>query len=184
MTPENWPAENWLSAIWLHPAVQSPEVINVHQRARHHGIRPERPTFAVLDGRPAPHALIEANLLAGAHQEWAGFSALTGGGSRCRYGRGRKRSRLHRPAGLRPPAAAVVAGAPLEIRNVDTGLVYRAASSATGNYSLTQLPVGQYEFSVVVPGVQKVRPEKYPGQRRGDLQGRRCSRRLAPTRSR
>jgi len=31
--------------------------------------------------------------------------------------------------------------APIEIRNVETGLVYRAASSATGNYTLAQLPV-------------------------------------------
>src|SRR5271169_2153955 len=53
------------------------------------------------------------------------------------------------------PAGAVVASAPVEIRNVDTGLVYRAASSATGNYTLTQLPVGQYELSVTVPGFKK-----------------------------
>ncbi len=53
------------------------------------------------------------------------------------------------------PSGAVAAGAPVEIRNVDNGLVYRAASSATGNYTLTQLPVGQYELSVTVPGFKK-----------------------------
>ena len=53
------------------------------------------------------------------------------------------------------PTGAVVAGAPVEIRNVENGLVYRAASSATGNYTLTQLPAGQYELSVTVPGFKK-----------------------------
>jgi len=53
------------------------------------------------------------------------------------------------------PAGAVVAGAPIEIRNVETGVVSRAASSATGNYTLAQLPAGQYELSVTVPGFKK-----------------------------
>src|ERR1700692_1398738 len=49
------------------------------------------------------------------------------------------------------PAGAVVAAAPVEIRNVETGSLYRTASSATGNYTLAQLPAGQYELSVTVP---------------------------------
>jgi hypothetical protein len=53
------------------------------------------------------------------------------------------------------PAGAVVASAPIEIRNVDTGLLYRAASSATGNYTLTQLPAGPYELTITVPGFKK-----------------------------
>src|SRR6476660_7779062 len=53
------------------------------------------------------------------------------------------------------PAGSVVAGAPIEIRNVETGVVSRAASSATGNYTLAQLPAGQYELSVTVPGFKK-----------------------------
>ncbi len=53
------------------------------------------------------------------------------------------------------PAGAVVAGVPIEIRNTETGVVSRAASSATGNYTLTQLPAGQYELSVTVPGFKK-----------------------------
>jgi hypothetical protein len=53
------------------------------------------------------------------------------------------------------PTGAVAAGSPVEIRNVENGLVYRAASSATGNYTLTQLPAGQYELSVTVPGFKK-----------------------------
>jgi hypothetical protein len=53
------------------------------------------------------------------------------------------------------PTGAVAAGSPVEIRNIENGLVYRAASSATGNYTLTQLPAGQYELSVAVPGFKK-----------------------------
>src|SRR3954467_11812122 len=53
------------------------------------------------------------------------------------------------------PAGAVVAAAPIEIRNVENGAVYQAASSATGNYTLAQLPAGQYELSVSVAGFKK-----------------------------
>lgn len=53
------------------------------------------------------------------------------------------------------PAGAVVAGAPIEVRNVETGVVNRAASSATGNYTLAQLPAGQYELAITVPGFKK-----------------------------
>jgi hypothetical protein len=53
------------------------------------------------------------------------------------------------------PAGAVVASAPVEARNVETGAVYRAASSATGNYTLSQLPAGTYEMSVTVPGFKR-----------------------------
>jgi len=53
------------------------------------------------------------------------------------------------------PAGAVVAGAPIEIRNVETGVVSRAASSATGNFTLAQLPAGPYELSVTVAGFKK-----------------------------
>ncbi len=53
------------------------------------------------------------------------------------------------------PAGAVVANAAVEIRNVDTGAVYQAGASATGNYTLAQLPAGNYELSVTVPGFKK-----------------------------
>jgi hypothetical protein len=53
------------------------------------------------------------------------------------------------------PAGAVVANAGVEIRNVETGAVYQAGASATGNYTLTQLPAGEYELSVNVPGFKK-----------------------------
>src|SRR5215471_18550819 len=53
------------------------------------------------------------------------------------------------------PAGAVVAAAPIEIKNSETGAVYQAGTSATGNYTLAQLPAGQYELSVTVPGFKK-----------------------------
>ena len=53
------------------------------------------------------------------------------------------------------PAGAVVANAPVQARNVETGAVYQAASSTTGNYTLSQLPTGTYEITVSVPGFKK-----------------------------
>ncbi|MCU1340053.1 MAG: hypothetical protein JWO19_5634 [Bryobacterales bacterium] len=53
------------------------------------------------------------------------------------------------------PAGAVVANATIEARNVDTGGVYQAASTATGNYTLSELPTGAYELTVTVPGFKK-----------------------------
>src|ERR1700722_810852 len=53
------------------------------------------------------------------------------------------------------PSGAVAAGAPIEIRNLDTGAVYQAGSSATGNYTLAQLPAGRYELTVNVAGFKK-----------------------------
>ena len=53
------------------------------------------------------------------------------------------------------PAGAVVANAPIEAKNTQTGAVFQAASSDTGNYTLPQLPVGIYEISVAVAGFKK-----------------------------
>lgn len=53
------------------------------------------------------------------------------------------------------PAGAVIAGAPIEAKNLETGAVYNGASSATGNYTLAQIPTGNYEVSVTVPGFKK-----------------------------
>src|SRR6202521_4033848 len=57
------------------------------------------------------------------------------------------------------PAGAVVAAAAIEARNTETGAVYTAAASATGNYTIVQLPAGTYALTVTVPGFKKyVRP--------------------------
>src|ERR1700730_12511985 len=53
------------------------------------------------------------------------------------------------------PAGALVPTAPVQARNVETGALYEAASSATGNYTLAQLPTGNYELSVTVTGFKK-----------------------------
>jgi hypothetical protein len=53
------------------------------------------------------------------------------------------------------PAGAVVPGATIEAKNINTGAVYQAGSTETGNYTLTQLPVGVYELSVSVPGFKQ-----------------------------
>jgi len=53
------------------------------------------------------------------------------------------------------PAGAVVANAPIEAKNTQTGAAFQAASSDTGNYTLPQLPVGTYEISVAVAGFKR-----------------------------
>ena len=53
------------------------------------------------------------------------------------------------------PAGAVVAGAPVEAKNTETGAVSSVGSASTGNYKLAQLPAGAYEMAVTVPGFKK-----------------------------
>ena len=53
------------------------------------------------------------------------------------------------------PAGAVIAGASVEAKNSQTGVVYPGVSTNTGNYSLSQLPPGTYELDVTVPGFKK-----------------------------
>jgi hypothetical protein len=50
---------------------------------------------------------------------------------------------------------AVVSGAPIEAKHLETGAIYQAASSSTGNFTLSQLPAGVYEISASVPGFKK-----------------------------
>ena len=47
---------------------------------------------------------------------------------------------------------AVLANAPVEIRNLANGQVFTSASSETGNYTVSQLPIGDYDLSVTVAG--------------------------------
>ena len=53
------------------------------------------------------------------------------------------------------PAGAVIANAPIQARNTETGVVYDAATSGTGNYTIGQLPAGSYDVSTTVPGFKK-----------------------------
>jgi hypothetical protein len=50
------------------------------------------------------------------------------------------------------PAGAVVAAAPVEATNAETGVVYRATTTNAGSYTITDLPVGTYSVSVTVTG--------------------------------
>jgi len=53
------------------------------------------------------------------------------------------------------PVGAVVAAARVEAKNTETGTLYDVVSTATGNYTLSQLPAGTYELAVTVPGFKK-----------------------------
>ncbi|HEY1239800.1 MAG TPA: carboxypeptidase-like regulatory domain-containing protein, partial [Bryobacteraceae bacterium] len=57
------------------------------------------------------------------------------------------------------PANAVVAGATIRATHIDTGTVLTAVSSATGNYNITQMPIGRYTITLEVPGFKIYRRE-------------------------
>src|SRR5271167_1431615 len=53
---------------------------------------------------------------------------------------------------LTDPAGAVVAGAGVQVKSQDTGVVYSGASTNAGLYTVTDLPVGTYSVTVTVSG--------------------------------
>jgi hypothetical protein len=53
------------------------------------------------------------------------------------------------------PQGAVVAGASVNVRNVNTGLERSTITSADGSYSVPELPIGKYSVSVTQTGFQK-----------------------------
>ena len=52
------------------------------------------------------------------------------------------------------PAGAVIPGAVIQVRNLDTNVIFRGGTSATGNYVL-QMPSGTYEITVTAAGFKK-----------------------------
>src|SRR5438034_3074565 len=52
------------------------------------------------------------------------------------------------------PQGAVVSGAKVTVRNVNTGLERTTQTSADGSYSVPELPVGTYNVSVNQSGFQ------------------------------
>ncbi len=50
------------------------------------------------------------------------------------------------------PAGLVLAGAPIQAKNVDTGALYTAATTGAGNYAISGLPVGTYTLTAQAPG--------------------------------
>src|SRR4051794_40863786 len=56
-------------------------------------------------------------------------------------------------------SGAVIPGVSIEAKNVATGATYQAGTSETGNFTLANLPAGNYEVSATLPGFKKfVRP--------------------------
>ena len=53
------------------------------------------------------------------------------------------------------PAGAVVPNAAIVAKNLETGAEYRAATSGTGNYTVSELPAGVYELAVSAAGFTK-----------------------------
>src|SRR5262245_30988927 len=56
---------------------------------------------------------------------------------------------------------AVIANAPVTLKNVDTGQVYTAASSDTGNFTVSQLPIGDYDLTVTSSGFKNYTHSKF-----------------------
>jgi outer membrane receptor protein involved in Fe transport len=52
-------------------------------------------------------------------------------------------------------AGAVVSGAGIEARNLETGSVHRTVSTDRGDFSINQLPEGDYELRVSLPGFKQ-----------------------------
>src|SRR5579862_5055150 len=50
------------------------------------------------------------------------------------------------------PTGAVVPGAKVDARNTQTGVHFDTASTVTGTYTITDLPVGSYTVTVTVTG--------------------------------
>jgi hypothetical protein len=53
------------------------------------------------------------------------------------------------------PTGAVISNAPIEARNLATGQLFSAQSTATGNYTIAQVPAGSYEITVEVMGFKR-----------------------------
>src|SRR5690242_13506169 len=53
------------------------------------------------------------------------------------------------------PAGAVVANAPVDLRNTETGVVLRAVTTDTGNFTIPQVAIGTYEITATVQGFKK-----------------------------
>ena len=52
-------------------------------------------------------------------------------------------------------AGGPVAGASIQARSVETGVIYKANSVQSGSYTLSQLPPGRYEVTATAPGFKR-----------------------------
>src|SRR5271166_5604450 len=55
---------------------------------------------------------------------------------------------------IEDPAGAAVPRAPVEVKNTETGAIYKGGASTTGNFVI-RVPAGKYELSVTVTGFKK-----------------------------
>lgn len=56
---------------------------------------------------------------------------------------------------------AVIADVPVILNNLENGSVFRASSSATGNFTVSQLPIGDYDLSISAPGFKTYAHTKF-----------------------
>src|SRR6266567_5539382 len=56
---------------------------------------------------------------------------------------------------LSDQGGSVIANATVQAKNSETGQVYSADTTGTGNYTIAQLPYGNYEVSVEVAGFKR-----------------------------
>jgi hypothetical protein len=56
---------------------------------------------------------------------------------------------------------ATVANAPVSVKNTETGQVYAGTSTGAGNYTVTQLPIGDYNLTVTVAGFKTYEHDKF-----------------------
>ena len=52
------------------------------------------------------------------------------------------------------PVGELLANAPVQAKNSDTGTIFKASSSAKGSYSIPDLPAGKYDVSVTIGGLK------------------------------
>jgi len=59
------------------------------------------------------------------------------------------------------PTGAVVANVPITVRNVENGTIFSATSTDTGNYTVSQLPIGDYDLTITVAGFKSYNHSRF-----------------------
>ena len=62
---------------------------------------------------------------------------------------------------INDPSGAILANAPISVRNLENGTISTAASSDTGNYTVSQLAIGDYDLTITVPGFKTYTHTKF-----------------------
>ncbi len=56
---------------------------------------------------------------------------------------------------------AVIANVPVSVLNLENGATFRGSTSETGNYTVSQLPIGDYDLTVTAPGFKTYTHTKF-----------------------